>query len=45
MGWYHLDCIHLRDPIKSYHRALKNVNSNESLVPLWDKTQEMGFLP
>ena len=45
MGWYHLDCIHLRDPIKSYHGAFKNVNSNEFLVPLRDNTQEMRFLP
>ena len=36
MGWYYLDRKHLRDPIKSYHRAPKNVNSNESLVPLKD---------
>ena len=36
MGWYHLDRRHLRDPIKSYHRAFKNVNSNEFLVPLRD---------
>ena len=36
MGWYYLDRKHLRDQIKSYHRALKNVNSNESLVPLRD---------
>lgn len=32
----YLDRKHLRDPIKSYHGAFKNVNSNEFLAPLRD---------
>ena len=45
MGWYPLDCMHLRDPIKSYDGAFKNVTSNEFLVPLRYNTQEKRFLP